>query len=208
MITKPSLTVIGSLLLSAALAAPALAGGKNAPVIEPAPAVPLATAYNWSGLYGGVHLGTVSPRASSTTGTASNEPFNESMAYGVFGGYQWQRSNLVFGAEAGYSFYNGEFTNFPGFFIGNIAEARARVGYALDRVLISASLGYATQTYNGAPLSLSGLTYGVGIDYGVTRNMVIGLEYVGRNLSGSSSDGFHQLSVDDQSLRLRVGFKF
>ncbi|WP_127110047.1 outer membrane protein [Pararhodobacter zhoushanensis] len=177
----------------------------------PPPPVTVYTApaaYDWSGAYVGLQVGSMSPRGSSTAGSANDDPFDSSSGFGVFGGYQWQHGGLVFGGELGYTRFDGEFVNFPGFFIGNIAEARARVGYAFDRVLVSASLGYASQTYSGASYDLTGVTYGLGVDYAATDSVVLGLEYVVRNLDGGSVGIGDQLSVDDQSVRLRVSFHF
>jgi outer membrane immunogenic protein len=98
-------------LISAALAAsfataPALAA--DMPV--KAPIAPMPTAYNWTGFYtatsvGGMWTDQHTDWPFRTPGTLS-EFFDHKRSTGIWGshaGIQWQFSNVVFGAELGYS---------------------------------------------------------------------------------------------------------
>ena len=207
MIMRLSAAVAAGLLAATA----AHAGGTTEPApVAPVTVAPAPTAYDWSGAYGGLSFASVDPRASSTVGAADNEPFDEDMAFGVFGGYLFQSGSLVYGGELGYTSYEGEFVNFPGFLIEDIIEIRGRVGYAAGRALISASVGYAMQHYvdpGSAGIDMDGLTYGLGVDYAVTDRVFVGLEYVVRDIEGTDPVS-GQLGVEDESVRLRIGLRF
>jgi opacity protein-like surface antigen len=163
--------------------------------------------FDWTGYYVGGHLGfaTVSAEAAETIFPNSLE-FFESATYGnsgnsVTGGVQagWQRQmgKLVAGVEAGFtllSFDNDKDSPLvPGLVrsaeLSDIFTFTGRLGYADGRILAYAKGGLATaevdvryhDTISGASSSSSGVeagwTAGAGIEYALTHQWVLGVEY-------------------------------
>lgn len=55
----------------------------------------------------------------------------------------------------------------------------------------------------------SGLSYGLSLDYMATQRLMVGLEYLSRDLNGDNPNGLGQeVNVDLDTVSLRVGFKF
>ncbi len=199
-------------LVSATLSAGAALADGPAPVVyTPAPTPP-AEMYDWAGAYVGLSFGMVDPRADSNVGAFNDDPFNEDSAFGVFAGYQMQNGNLVYGGELGYTAYEAEAVNFPGEFIEDIIEVRARLGYAFDNVLVHGSVGWASQTYSAPGFAIefdmTGMIYGIGVDVGLTDNLFVGLEYVIRDIEVSQAAPAAHVAIEDQSFRFRIGYSF
>ena len=179
---------------------------------EDAPADASGYTYDWSGAYMGLSFGSVEPRAFSDTGGLDDAPFDDETATGVFGGYLRQDGRLVYGGELHFTPYDSTAVTAPSDGIEDIFELRGRVGYAFDRVLVSATLGFATQGYadTATPLTadLTGFTYGVGIDYGVSDRFLLGLEYIARDVEDDGVPAKSNVTVRDDSIRIRAGFRF
>lgn len=127
---------------------------------------------------------------------------------GVEIGYDHQVGNLVFGLEASIAGAGiGDTANsvFPGITfrsdIDGVAAAKARIGYAAGRWLIYADGGYAgawvTVSGNnpGFPDRFSdedfdsGWTVGGGVEYMVSSNLILGVDYSYVDLGSTSRSG-------------------
>lgn len=137
---------------------------------------------------------------------------------GVYGGYNWQSDNIVYGVEAdvGYSAADGAAAGVVGE-QGFNGSLRARLGMDVNPFLIYATGGVAA---TGAEVTSAagsdsnthfGWTAGAGAEAFVTENITTRLEYrysdyqsKDYNLGGTNvSSGF-----DDHSVRLGIGMKF
>lgn len=137
---------------------------------------------------------------------------------GVYGGYNWQSDNIVYGVEGdlGYSGADaslGGVTGEQGF----NGSLRARLGYDINPFLLYATGGLAatraevTSAAGSDTNTHLGWTAGAGAEAFVTENITTRLEYrytdygsETYNLGGTNvSSGF-----DDHSVRLGIGMKF
>ncbi|KJS08422.1 MAG: membrane protein [Hoeflea sp. BRH_c9] len=205
-------------LLAAALSMP-LAGSVLAAdaILEQPPQPPIAevmpTTYLWAGGYLG---GYGEYKWGDFDGVAGGDA--DGFGGGVYGGYNWQSDNIVYGVESdiGYSgadFTAGGLTGEQGF----NGSLRARIGYDINPFLIYATGGVAA---TNAELSNAvgsdsnthfGWTAGAGAEAFVTDTITTRIEYrysdyqsKDYNLGGTTvSSGF-----DDHSVRVGIGMKF
>lgn len=207
--------------LSLALAAPAFAGSLEEPEVAPALtqilAPPPPPVQDWTGSYAGLSLSA----ATSTNnyyedGAFSNGPHDlEGNVAGVFGGYNFQRGNLVYGGEIGASF--GEVRGLPSGFeeqeYSRVIDLKGRAGYAAGSFLIYGALGYSFSGFaedGEDDVILDGISYGVGVDYSVGSRYFVGLEYYRRSQEGTL-DYAPAFSIEDttlDTLSLRAGMSF
>jgi outer membrane immunogenic protein len=169
--------------------APALAADAPRPYYK-APPVYAPPIFNWSGFYFGGHVGGEWGRVSDLTfGGGAADP--SGWLGGVLAGVNWQAGPWVVGLEgdAGWGSTSGSNVASGGFlantdirFVGNL---RARVGWAIDRVLLYVAGGgswanlRATQAgFNTVSNTLGGWTIGAGVDFGVTQNLILRVEYL------------------------------
>ena len=136
-------------------------------------------AYHWQGFYAGVNLG-------YQRGFLSNSPTRPSGVAGGFqGGYNWQRNQFVFGAEADLQGSGAEDT-FAAWKFSNpwFGTVRGRAGYAMNNVLAYATGGLA---YGGGRVDFGALsetqthlgwTVGAGVEVGLTPNWTAKAEYL------------------------------
>lgn len=207
---------MSKILFSAALAAAALAGTAGfagslaAPVIEPAPVVapaPIAAA-DWSGFYlGGI--------AGFQSGAFDPDGLNydvNATTYGGFAGYNMQSGSFVYGAEVagqlgGYSIENSGTTLLDDN-IDYMIDARLRLGYAFDNVLVYGAGGYTFgQAADGASTyDFNGFNLGAGVELAVTDNIFVGAEYIYRNLSADV--GGSTYDVNTHGIQAKIGYRF
>jgi outer membrane immunogenic protein len=163
--------------------------------------------YDWSGFYAGGHLGLAHTSAEATEvvfpesleffQSLSLEQSETSVTGGLQGGWQKHWGKLVAGAEIGFSLLRFDNTEasplIDGLFrsaeLSSIFTLTGRLGYADGRWLAYAKGGLATaevdvryrDTFTGLSSSSSGheigWTAGLGIDYALTHNWIIGIEY-------------------------------
>lgn len=168
---------------------------------------------NWAGAYAG---GTASWQRGdfSHQGKAKANGFGG----GVYGGYNMQQGQLVYGGEADLN-YSGVDSKHGGTTAkqGANGSIRARVGIDLNPVLLYGTAGIAgtnAEMKNAAGKddhSMVGWTAGVGAEAFVTNNITARVEYrysdyqkKSFNLGGTKvKSGF-----DDQSVRVGLGVKF
>jgi outer membrane immunogenic protein len=200
--------------LSVPLATPVLAADA---ILEQPPEAPVADiapqTYVWSGGYVGGY-------GQYQWGEFSALPSQDADAFGggVYGGYNWQRDQIVYGLEADLG-YSGADASLGGVTAeqGINGSLRARLGYDINPFLIYATGGIAATNaeVTGAAGSDSnthlGWTAGAGAEAFVTDNITTRIEYrytdyesQNYNLGGANvSSGF-----DDHSVRLGIGMKF
>jgi outer membrane immunogenic protein len=171
-----------------------------APYTKAPPAV-MATVYDWSGFYIGANAGGGSSRNCwGLAGGGGTEGCNSASGAAAGGqvGYRMQMSNFVVGVEA-----QGDWANFSGSSRNLINPAitdRSRlnafglftgqVGYAFNNVLgyVKGGAAVVDDKYNtfttatGAPINSAnatrwGATVGAGVEYGLTQNLSLGVEY-------------------------------
>lgn len=212
-------TFTSILFASAAFGSAAMAGNfDTAP--QPVVVVEAPAATDWGGFYlGGVY--------SLNSGTGDYfAPFSSSLGnplsgplYGGYAGYNFQRGSLVFGGEIAYQ-VGGIAFDWPTppstAEVTQLLDAKARVGFAAGKILVYGVAGFTAGQYEeslGAPLtdsaSLTGFSYGAGTEIKIGENMIVGLEYLNRELSGPydiNPSGSVEFHLD--SIQFRVGWQF
>jgi outer membrane immunogenic protein len=167
------------------------------------------SAYNWVGPYVGLNLGY--EWASATHSDASPSGFTG----GIQGGYNWQIGQFVYGFEADLqasaaddTFANWKFYN-PWF-----GTLRGRAGYAMNNVLLYATLGMA---YGGGKITQGALsdsnthigwTVGAGIEVGLAPNWSAKAEYLFVDLSDQRYVLFGNTGFEANILRFGVNYRF
>jgi outer membrane immunogenic protein len=223
-----------AIVISASIAAPALGADMGLPAPAPAYA-PSAMLYDWSGFYvGGFGSYTWSHTTSTTTNTASGLSFapttiNTSAAHGggqigldymlpsrivigIVGDLSsGQRSPLITTVDALGTSTNQSQTTVSG-------TVRGKLGYAIDRVLlygtggwawsssqatrtqVSGTVGNATPgTAENANITPEGWTAGGGAAFAITQNLNVFAEYRYTNLKSTAGFQISQRSTSSTS---------
>ncbi|WP_431299926.1 outer membrane protein [Tabrizicola sp. BL-A-41-H6] len=201
----------------AGLAAPSFAGGPIAVAEEPvtvAPAAPVAQPVDWSGPYAGLSFG-IGSGDTQTEGESAD--YDDGNVASILAGYNFQSGNLVYGAELGYSSVSdmvlvGDDLGGDDTF-DSMIDLRGRVGYSAGKALIYGALGYAwgETTINGSDsASADGVSLGLGVDYLVSDQIFLGLDYTSRNLSGTDENPDNTFDFDAtvNTVSFRVGMSF
>jgi len=201
--------------LSAALALPAAADGispanPDPVVVSPEPvAAPAPRVVDWSGFYAGLGAATGSGEIVYDPGATYD--VQDEAIYSGFIGYNAQRGNLVFGGELNVLSGLPGAVGFPDEQVGTTFEVRARAGYAAGRAMPYLFVGYAQGDYEdiiASDQTLSGITYGAGVDFMVTDRIFAGLEVTRRNLDGDTTSPGQTRDYESTTIGLRVGFRF
>jgi outer membrane immunogenic protein len=176
---------------------------------------PVPYVYNWSGLYVGGEAGfgwasststivTNPPAPAEPRGTVENPTNYTGPLGGIYGGYNFQFSNIVVGIDGDYTWSgltgtsldtnpaNGHITTHNAD-INWISTATGRLGYANNNWLFFAKGGWAWADYSasdvettaaGAKVGIGnaastreGWTVGGGVEMGLTPNLTAKLEY-------------------------------
>ncbi len=204
------------------------------------PADAPAFLYDWTGIYAGGVAGGSYTRSEWNYLFDSPQQTQTGLAGGAIVGLQKQWSNTVLGVEAAYIWSDWEQTTgslvIPNRSltsdVSNLLLVAGKVGYAWQNALAFAKGGYATadvdfrtsRTNSGVVLTTSsgrehGWTAGVGLDYALLPNIIIGLEYDYVRLNAGGRDqlatpaGFAGTSVIDAGVDMqmvmgRLSFKF
>ncbi|MEJ6641443.1 MAG: hypothetical protein QNL58_14150, partial [Octadecabacter sp.] len=75
-------------------------------------------------------------------------------------------------------------------------------------------LGYTMSEYSdnttisGGEWDIGGINYGIGVDYAISDNFVIGAEYLIRDLSGDDPGGTNSATIDLDMISVRAIYKF
>ncbi len=202
----------------AAMSTPLLAGGPTVIANDPMPAAAAAPAdaTNWSGAYAGLSFGRSSGDLEDLTNGGAFE-YDDGRVLGAFVGYNLQRGSLVYGGELGFGRVSD--MTLVGAILGgddtldSLLDLRGRVGFAFGNALVFGSVGYAkaNTTINGTDsASLSGTSYGLGLDYKLGSRAFVGVDYVRRNVDGTNTNPGNTFDIesDIDTVNLRVGLSF
>lgn len=183
----------------------------------PAPIAELPVA-SWAGPYAGLNVGY------GFSGHTKERDFDvdvgtKGFVGSVFGGYQWQQENFVYGAEAelGYNGVKGDEAgvNSKAGFDGSL---RARLGYAVTpEILLYGTGGLAGRSLKvedtvlgtSDSATMLGWTAGVGTDIKITDNVFGRVEY--RYTDYGDKDfggGIGNVKATDNRVTFGVGMKF
>jgi outer membrane immunogenic protein len=182
----------------------------------PAPIAELPVA-SWAGPYAGINLGYGFSGRTKEKDTGF-ETDTKGFVGSVFGGYQWQQDNFVYGGEAelGYNGVKGD-DNSVHSKAGFEGSLRARLGYAVTpEILLYGTGGLAGRSLkvddSAIPASdratMLGWTAGVGTDIKLTDNVFGRVEYRYTDFGSKSFDGIGKVKASDNRVTFGVGMKF
>ncbi len=170
---------------------------------------------DWTGFYGGLSYGTVSDDESLiSTGFPLLVVSLEGGGAGAFAGYNAQIGSMVYGVELA---FNSAMTESTGSTITrqDFIDLKGRLGRAVNDWLVYGALGYSTATLREAPgnvdVTTNGWSYGIGVDYAVTPNIIVGAEFLRRQLETDyTSSGFPTFTGESEtdSISFRLGYRF
>ena len=180
----------------------------------PAPIAELPVA-SWAGPYAGISAGYGFSGHAKVDGGPDIK--TKGFVGGVFGGYQWQQENFVYGAEAdiGYSGVKGSNAGVEakGGLEGSL---RARLGYAVTpEILLYGTGGGALKNQkvsvpgDSDSSTMLGWTAGVGTDIKITDNVFGRVEYRYTDFGSKSFDSVGtKVKESDNRVTFGVGMKF
>ena len=180
----------------------------------PAPVAELPVA-SWAGPYVGLSAGYgFSGHAKALGDNAKTKGF----VGGVFGGYQWQQENFVYGAEADLG-YNGVKGDSAGIHAkgGLEGSLRARLGYSVTpEILLYGTGGLAAKNQKitddvlgtNESKAMLGWTAGVGTDIKITDNVFGRVEYRYTDYGDKDFGATGNVKSKDNRVTFGVGMKF
>ena len=180
---KKILVLCGALMLSGG---PALA--TEASLYSP------ASAYDWSGLWVGVHGGYVSGKVTGNPGMTTSGPSGPDI--GLHGYYNFQHGNWVFGPYVGLPLApkEGKASTYT-IRAQSAVVGGFRLGYAFDRWLpygvVAGVIAEASENSFVTPSTNTHTGYALvaGIDYAVTDRMAVGARYAHVSMSQETYGG-------------------
>ena len=186
----------------AVLAGPALAGGLNEPVFDPAPIAPapapIAMGPDWSGFYAGGQLGSGDVNAGGgTTG--------DGILGGVHAGYRFDFGGFVAGVEADYDAADVNLGG--GVSLDDVARLKLQAGVVAGPALVYATGGaaWAGVDLGGTSERDTGWFGGLGVAYPVTSNITVGGEVLRHQFDDFSGTG---TDIRATTATARVSFRF
>jgi outer membrane immunogenic protein len=221
--------------------------------LEPAPVVQAVPIFTWTGFYVGVNAGYIFDTGKTTiTGSAAllatgltpgaTKTLGDGFTIGGTLGYNYQIGNIVFGLEADLNyvdlgktvaFANGGIATTSSQDATYLGTVRARLGFAIDRLLIYGTGGLAygdtdASTTITAPGALwvgnksstkFGYAVGAGLEYALTTNLSAKVEYLYYDLgktnytspqvAGAAVPGvFGTASAENKGQLVRAGINY
>jgi outer membrane immunogenic protein len=215
-------------LLGLLVAAPlSVAQAADLPMKAPPPVV--EPAFSWTGGYLGINGGWARD-TTSTSLVTEVQPAGTGWLGGGHGGINFQSGWFVVGGEfdADYMRINASAPCANAAFTCNTTlqdqfSLRARAGVAFDRVLVYATAGGAFSNYNGnTTINATGVQFpgnssrvgwiaGGGVEYAVTRNWIVGVEYLHADYGSATMTydvSYGPVRVTDDVVRGRLSYKF
>ena len=179
----------------------------------PAPYVAPVPVFTWTGLYAGVNAG----YGWGTQKGAANATYGKLDGAQVGGtvGYNYQMGQIVLGVEGDMDWSNAKNTN--GALVSkqtSTGTARGRVGYAVDRVLLFTTGGYAGGSVERSVGSVSasdwhnGYALGGGMEYAFTNNVSAKAEYLYTDLSSKADTAISRAALTQNTVRMGVNYRF
>jgi outer membrane immunogenic protein len=216
--------VLAAVTFLALGAAPTLAA--DLPVKAPPPVV--EPAFSWAGGYLGINGGWARDSISTSASNFVQPASNGGAIAGGHGGFNFQFNQLVVGGEfdGDWLRLNASAPCFNPAFICNTSlrdqySVRGRLGGAFGNVLLYVTGGGAWTTFNGSTIlgttvfpatsSRTGWIGGVGAEYAVTRNIIVGLEYLHAEFGKADmlyDTLYPRVRVSDDVVRARLSYKF
>ena len=186
--------------LGAVGAAPAFAGGMAEPVKAAQPVAPVVTpaapaGYNWTGFYGGADLGY------SNIGDAFK---GNGGTVGLHLGYLQDFGNWVGGVELAHNY--GSFGLTPNGKADTYTDLKLKAGPNYGKFFPYVTVGYSRMNIK-IPTGThdSGYAAGVGVDYALNRNWVLGGEVLTHQYKNFAGNGY---SLHNNTAALRVSYHF
>ena len=180
----------------------------------PAPVAELPVA-SWAGPYAGINLGYGFSGHADARDAGVNVK-TKGFIGGVFGGYQWQQENFVYGAEADLG-YNGVKGDSSGISAkgGLEGSLRARLGYAVSpEILLYGTGGLAAKNQkiddgvSSESKGMWGWTAGAGTDIKITDNVFGRVEYRYTDYGSKNFGDTGRVKSSDNRVTFGVGMKF
>lgn len=195
--------------------------------VAPAPAYIPPPVFSWTGFYAGVNGGGVFGDFTKGGKNAFGSPSGGLV--GATAGYNQQYGNIVVGVEGDIDWAdasNKKTLTGPVYTKGQLealGTVRGRLGYAIDRVLLFGTAGYAggevktslTDVPNGLGFSDSsyrnGWVAGAGVEYAFTNNISAKAEYLYSQLESKtlfSAPDTTKAGINISTVRAGVNYKF
>ena len=222
------LAVSFSLLTSTAFAADA--------IVEEA-AVGVVPGFTWTGGYVGVHAGYLWADIDYREPAFPDfdlDRSDDNLIGGAYAGFNYQmNNNVVVGAEADFGFTDisiandpdNPFNSYSAFDSDWNAHLRARLGYAVDRLLFFAAGGLALADltvddtdpgWNEHDSTYVGWTLGAGVEYAATDNLIVRAEFLYDDYGsddftfndGSGQNYDAEVDMSASTVRLGIAYKF
>ncbi len=218
--------------VAAPMAADAADLYRNPPAQPPVSYAPPVSAPNtWAGFYVGINGG-YGWGGGGDTFTEGGNPFTRATPEGGFGGgqvgYNFQSGSIVYGVET--DFQGGDISdsvtganNTSRERLDWFGTARGRLGFALDRVLIYGTGGFAygdvrqhailgADTFDNAG-TRTGYTLGGGVEYKLTPSWSLKAEYQyvdfgSEKLSDGAGNFTSDLDTNFQTARIGLNYRF
>ena len=164
---------------------------------------------DWSGWYGGL----IGSTAFGTTDWSADGEYHlndEAYLGGVVCGYNWQTDYLVYGLEFSSQWGQLEEEDWPDYEFKDLFDIKGRMGRACGDWMPYVSLGYTWSHYEEDYLGLTmdGYNVGVGVDHKLTEQLVIGLEYSLRSLTGAGRYDQQKVDAELSTVSLRLLYRF
>lgn len=199
-------TIIALSVPAVLLAGAAMAGSPAPAVIEPVvePVAPVAVITpmtpDWTGFYVGAQA---SYGDYDLGGDADGSV--KGASYGLHAGYNYDfQNNWVVGADLSYDWSNADG---EGVDLDNLTTLKLKGGYAYGGSLIYATAGWswADASWSGNDYSDNGWVAGVGVDYMLNPNWIVGAEVLYRDFSDFDDTG---VDLSGTSLQVKASYKF
>ena len=190
-------------------------------VVPQQPPVVVDPGFSWSGAYVGVMASTTSLDAEDFS--FGPGPFDmDGGTAGIFAGYNFMFGDVMVGIEGSYS--SGGIDGDDAAFmdpveIENTAQLRARLGYAIDRILPYVAVGVISSDvfsnhsgFGAATQTYTGFSYGIGVDYALRDNIFVRAEIEHLNYDRDDFDfsggDLHDFDMDGTRLSIGVAYRF
>lgn len=183
--------------------------------------VGMAEAQTRTGFHIGIHGGMSMANTELSAGGLSIDGLgSEGMVAGIHVGadYQLPGSAIVVGAFADYNWQDVEFSITPvlsaslkeSYTLG--ARAGVVVGSAMPYLLVGYTSAETSAEFGGASVAdtptLTGWTWGGGIEFDVAPNIVLAGEYRFTKFDTETIGGFVNLDTDQQTFLARISYRF
>ncbi|MEL6682498.1 MAG: outer membrane beta-barrel protein [Pseudomonadota bacterium] len=172
-----------------------------------ATALPSSALADWTGGYAGLALGTslnseISAEIDDIDVTLDVD--NTTVA-GLFGGYQVQNGEFVFGGEFALS-QASEVTGDGDLNTDiDILDLKGRAGFAMDNIMFYGTAGF-TRLTDDIDDDANGFSFGFGADYDLGSNFVVGAEYLARR--ATFEDDEFDVDINFDTFTVRGAFTF